>query len=600
MSATDPTRAAARGIAGYRFDGVALDLKRHALVVDGVETAASPQMLQLLQLLCESDGRLVPRQELFDRLWPGGQEVSEASLSQLVWRLRSALGPYADSVATVRRSGLRLDAAVTTEVDFQRSPRRPAIDEPAVPLPLRDVDLLPEPPPLAPSPPPPPRRRSWRLRYGLPGAVIVIVLAVVVMLLPRTAVVSAGYALYAEDVQASRADTPALIASAIAADDAGERVRAEALLRSVHDSDATTPVPALILAWWASFTSPIEAERWADAARGRLGADATPYLRLFVEYFTARALDRPMQGPLNALLELRPQAWFLQYSRAHNQLANRELPGALRSLRQIPLDIPDARQLAEVLGDRVALGDPDAAAAAHSSAAIVSDPVLSAYLDGRIAYSRGDLAAAIAAFDRSGAVAEEQRVYEYRLRAANFAVLAALDAGAHDAAARIDATARLAREQDRADIEAELFAFEAFLAARAGEPERAATALAEARSRSASEWFRVPLTLLALENGLAPPYDPVALAPSVPGVPVYGGVAEIVLGWHAFVHGNTAEAKRLLALARERGIARTYHAEDAALLASRLGEKAAPCRLDPPYPNSLRLTACIALRDAKR
>ncbi|MDC8011005.1 winged helix-turn-helix domain-containing protein [Tahibacter soli] len=599
MSPVDSTRPAASRVLGYRFAGVVLDLNRHALTVDDAEVPATPQMLQLLQLLCEADGRLLKRQEVFDRLWPGGQEVSDASLSQLVWRLRGALGPYAESVATVRRSGLRLDAPVTTEFDFQRTPRRPnVVEPPAVQPPLRDVDLMQaQPPPLPPAPPP--KRRSWRLRYGLPGAVIVVVLAIVVMLLPRNTVVSAGYALYADDLQASRADTPALIATAISADNAGERVRAEALLRSVHDADATTPVPALILSWWSSFSSPIEAERWTQAARQRLGADATPYLRLFADYFTARALDRPTSGPLNALLDLRPQAWFLQYSRAHSQLANRELAGALRSLQQIPLDIPDARQLAEVLGDRVALGDAAAADEALRAKAIAADPVLSAYLQGRIAYSRGDLPAAIAAFDRSAGVAEEHRVYEYRLRASNFAVLAALDAGAADAAARIDAAVRLAREQDRADIAAELRGFEAFLAARAGQPERAETALADARQGNSSEWFRVPLTLLALENGLAPPYDPAALAPGVPAIPVYGGVAEIVLGWHAFARGDKAEAGRQLDLARERGIARTYHAEDAALLAARLGRKAVPCRLDPPYPNSLRLTACIALRGEK-
>lgn len=80
-------------------------------------------LLHLLQILCAAEGHLLKRQELFDKLWPRGQEVSDASLSQLVWRLRGASGPYGELVAMVRRSGLRLDAAVSTELDFQRAPR---------------------------------------------------------------------------------------------------------------------------------------------------------------------------------------------------------------------------------------------------------------------------------------------------------------------------------------------------------------------------------------------------------------------------------------------------------------------------------------------
>ena len=93
MAVSDPSRVPETRIVGYRFAGVALDLRRGSLRIDGEEVAATPLLLQLLQILCESDGRLLARQELFDALWPGGQTVSDAALSQLIWRLRSLLGP---------------------------------------------------------------------------------------------------------------------------------------------------------------------------------------------------------------------------------------------------------------------------------------------------------------------------------------------------------------------------------------------------------------------------------------------------------------------------------------------------------------------------
>jgi hypothetical protein len=86
-------------VRAYRFGGVEYDLRRQALAVDGAEVAATPLTLRLLRRLCEADGRLLTRDELFAALWPGGQEISDVALSQQIWRLRTALGPYASLVA---------------------------------------------------------------------------------------------------------------------------------------------------------------------------------------------------------------------------------------------------------------------------------------------------------------------------------------------------------------------------------------------------------------------------------------------------------------------------------------------------------------------
>lgn len=569
----------------YGFAGVQLDWSRQSLRVDGVEVPAAPLMLRLLQVLCEADGRLLKRAEVFESLWPGGQEVSEAALSQLVWRLRGALGPYGELIATVRRSGLRLDAPVSRYT------------EPEPPLPGR------APPPAAPQAmgvPAPTRRAAASSRrrriWGAASLLALLAVLLAVACRPRDAVIDAGYALRISDLQGSRSETTALAAAAFAAEDAGERGHAQALMRSLHAADPATPVPALMLAWWSADASRVEAERWLDAAHRRIGPDASPYLRLFSEYVTVRASGRAWRGPLDALLALRPQAFNLQFARAHDQLAHHELAGALRSLRQIPVPASDAERAASVLLDRVSLGDPAAVGEARAHPAIAADPVFSQLVAGRLAYSAGELDAAVAAFDRGRELAAERREYRRQREFAQLAALAATERDDALALPHVLAAARLCHEQDALGCEAVMLGFQAFLAARRGERDAADAALVSAWRTNPWDWNRPPLVLLALENGLAAPADPVAVARDVGGEAVFGGVAELILAWQAQAQGDMDGARRLLAQARERGIGDTYHAADAQLLAARLGGPAAPCRVDPPYPNELRLAACIALR----
>lgn len=583
MSVPEPPLAAQRRVVGYRFDGVVLDLHRGSLSVDGNPVATTPLLLQLLQILCASDGRLLARQELFDALWPGGQSVSDAALSQLIWRLRSLLGSYGERVATVRRGGLRLDAEV--EIVFE-------------PAPVAASASVPEPaaaPSASPDPVAPHRRRN---RYW-PAALILAVAAAALAWWNHDPVVSDGYALYASDLQASRRDTAGIAAAAFAADKAGDRERAVALMRSLHDADATTPVPAAMLAWWRSFASADEAARWREAARARLRADSAPYLRLYVDYFLTRSGPGPIRGPLNALLALRPDAWHFQYTRAHNQLANREFAGALRSLQQIPLDLPDASLLADVLADRVSLGDRAAATLPAQQPDIARNAVLEPYVRGRIAYSEGRLADAVAAWDQSAAAAVEIRQYERQLGASEAASLAAFELGTADALPRIAATRRLCQAQARLDCETAMLGFLAVIDARRGEAARASATLAEAWQMNPHVFLRPALLLVAFENELALPGDAAAVAAEIADEPAFAGGAELLRGWQALAAGQREQAGRELDLALERGVAQTYSAEDAALLAARLGRAATPCRVDPPYPNVLRLSACLQLRDVK-
>lgn len=619
MAVPDPPRMPETRITGYRFAGVALDLRRGSLSIDGVEVATPPLLLQLLQILCESDGRLLTRHELFDALWPGGQSVSEAALSQLIWRLRSLLGPYGGLITTLRRSGLRLEASVVAEFDVPRSGPKPSAGVAMPPNPPRAGAAMSPPDagagrvnsaaatPEAATPssailPPsvldaPTFRRN---RIILISAAAVALAAALAVWLLRDPLVSDGYALRAGDLQASRRDTTALMTAAFAAEEAGDRDRAVALMRSLHERDTTTPVPATMLAWWRSHASPAEAATWAAAAQARLRPDSPPYLRLFTDYFVARSGSAPIRGPLNAALDLRPSAWHLQYTRAHDQLAMREFAGALRSLQQMPADLPDVQVLTDVLADRISLGDAAAEALAARQPAIAADPVLAPYLAGRIAYSHGRLAEAIAAWDRSAAAAEEIRQYGRQLTALEYASLAAVELATADAGQRLAATRRLCQTLSRQDCETAMLGFLAVLDARRGDAGRASATLAEAWQLNPMSSPRPALLLLALENGLVPPGDAAAVTTEIAAEPTFAGMADLLQGWQALAGGDRDGAARALDAALERGVAQTYSAEDAALLGARLGRPAKPCRIDPPFPNMLRLTACLQLRELQK
>lgn len=618
MAVPDPPRVPETRIAGYRFAGVALDLRRGSLSIDGVEVATPPLLLQLLQILCESDGRLLTRQELFDALWPGGQSVSESALSQLIWRLRSLLGPYGELITTLRRSGLRLEAPVVAEFDLPRAAPRPSAEAAMASNPpmagaamsqsdsetgggsatAAAAEATPSSAILLPSVLN--ARPTHRKRLVLISAAAVALAAVLAVWLLRDPLVSDGYALRAGDLQASRRDTTALMTAAFAAEEAGDRDRAVALMRSLHESDTTTPVPATMLAWWRSHASPEEAATWAAAAHARLRPDSPPYLRLFTDYFVARSGSAPIRGPLNAALDLRPSAWHLQYTRAHDQLAMREFAGALRSLQQMPADLPDVQVLTDVLADRISLGDAAAEALAARQPAIAADPVLAPYLTGRIAYSHGHLAEAIAAWDRSAAAAEEIRQYGRQLSAVEYASLAAVELATADAGQRLAATRRLCQTLSRQDCETAMLGFLAVLDARRGDAGRASATLAEAWQLNPMSSPRPALLLLALENGLVPPGDAAAVVTEIAAEPTFAGMSDLLQGWQALAAGDRDGAGRALDAALERGVAQTYSAEDAALLGARLGRPAKPCRIDPPFPNMLRLTACLQLRELQK
>src|SRR4029077_16933550 len=76
--------------------------------VDGADVELSRQEFALLECLLRNGGRVLSRDELLDRGWPGGAALTPNAVEVYVHYLRTKLGPAGDRIETVRGSGYRL------------------------------------------------------------------------------------------------------------------------------------------------------------------------------------------------------------------------------------------------------------------------------------------------------------------------------------------------------------------------------------------------------------------------------------------------------------------------------------------------------------
>ena len=74
----------------YAFGPFCLDLNAGELRKEAEEIALEPRVFALLAYLAENSGRVIPREELLEKIWPD-THVTDASLSQAVAALREAL-----------------------------------------------------------------------------------------------------------------------------------------------------------------------------------------------------------------------------------------------------------------------------------------------------------------------------------------------------------------------------------------------------------------------------------------------------------------------------------------------------------------------------
>src|ERR1700730_16540228 len=77
-------------VKSYAFGPFRLDLGSGELRREAEEIALEPRVFALLAYLTENAGRVIPREELLEKLWPH-THVTDASLSQAIAALREAL-----------------------------------------------------------------------------------------------------------------------------------------------------------------------------------------------------------------------------------------------------------------------------------------------------------------------------------------------------------------------------------------------------------------------------------------------------------------------------------------------------------------------------
>ena len=98
----------------YEFGPFRLDPAKRMLLRGEEPVSLTPKAFETLLLLVQNRDRVMPKEELMNRIWPESF-VEEANLSQTIFMLRKTLGettPEQRYIVTVRGSGYRFDAPV--------------------------------------------------------------------------------------------------------------------------------------------------------------------------------------------------------------------------------------------------------------------------------------------------------------------------------------------------------------------------------------------------------------------------------------------------------------------------------------------------------
>lgn len=409
-----------------RFGGVEVDAARHRLTIDGRPVRVQRLVFKLLLALCEAKGRVRSRDELVAQLWPEDVIPADESLSQLVFKLRSALGPYGNLVVTVRQVGVRLDAQLELVPIAAPEPPEATVPDDVVAFLEDDTtaaaivtpaateavgvietieaaqtnavaaaeapDAITAPRADAPAAASlaqtaeasTPRVRSRVLLVA--AAALTLAIGLIAHWQSKPVVVSAGFGLDTIDVQVSAAGTVELLQRAFAADADGNQSAARVLMEIAHATDARTPVPAMFLTYWYGGQGhTAAAQRWAAERDRRLGPETPTYIALLARFLDTRGAPVLERFKLESLLlERHPDAALIRYAHAHYHLQRNERAAALGQLRQIDLRAVGRRRAPMVVGDLASLGDLAAAERSLSSAGDALDASGRAYAQARI------------------------------------------------------------------------------------------------------------------------------------------------------------------------------------------------------------------------
>jgi DNA-binding winged helix-turn-helix (wHTH) protein len=136
MATSDVWHSDARYV---RVGSLCLDLHQRRIVGVGPDVDLPRRVFDLLLILLSEPNRLHPREELFDRLWPGCV-VEDKNLSRSVWLLRKALGDERKHwIRTVTKAGYLFEPdhpieAVDTLPAIEATSEEPSDAAPSLPV----------------------------------------------------------------------------------------------------------------------------------------------------------------------------------------------------------------------------------------------------------------------------------------------------------------------------------------------------------------------------------------------------------------------------------------------------------------------------------
>lgn len=554
-------------------------------------------------------GRLPYRASSEDGLaW--ARAVSEQEPLSLTSALRDARRAAAAGTpsgeVTLRRFALRRGA------DLDAIVRRCLAKEPAARYPSMDALIADLQQYLSPGAP---RRRSWRAgMLGVACAVAAIAAGAWYAWGwwpdARGAVAAAGsgewtsepalvaFGLRPENLYTEQPGTAGLIRQALLTEGRGDAPAALALLASAHRSDRRSPVPALLSSYWVSaLGSDQTLLYWREEARTRLAGIDDPYLDLLKEFFE-RDVDGSVEDSLRyaaAILEMRPDAWFLRLARAH-ALSRRNLrEAAVRELQAIDVTRLGHRKLVDAIADRGSFGDLAGAWAQFNKLeGSAEDPDLTA-LRARLTYSSGDLVAARDLYLQAVAQAQAAARFDIEARGLLWAGTFTAALGERERAEPLlrKARTRLAERSqfhyaaDASLALAQLAALRNDTVTVQAEIDSARTLLANIRDtqhNSLQQLFAARLTGAALT------------LPESLGDADEGGMYALMQARVALQGGDPDGARAALERAREAGVGDGVLVEEAALLGRELGAPGFELRpIDPPFGPYARYAARLAL-----
>lgn len=95
-------------MAPYQDKHLTIDYSRAEVFLDGIEVALTRKEFNLLALMVQNRGEIVPRDILLFRVWGYGRDVRTRTLDVHIRRLRKKLAPFGDSyIETVFGVGYR-------------------------------------------------------------------------------------------------------------------------------------------------------------------------------------------------------------------------------------------------------------------------------------------------------------------------------------------------------------------------------------------------------------------------------------------------------------------------------------------------------------